>query len=116
MGFRKNYLTIEEMAEIVDEVKGYEESYIREMMKVTKVALCCLDNDFETKDATVIYNKLAEKNLLSEIEEEVTNYYVLERLIREERSVESAMTNTLKFADEVIESFMKGFGSDKKGK
>lgn len=105
MVFRKNYLTIEEIAEIVDEVKGYEDSYIREMMKVAKAALCCFDIDFETKEASEIYNRLAKDDLISALEEEVTNYYVLDKLIREERSVDSALTNTLKLANDVVSSF-----------
>lgn len=61
---KKNYLTIEEIGNIVNQCAEKHTSYECELIKTVLVAKYCFDYDFRDKDDVTVYNELAEKIFL----------------------------------------------------
>lgn len=107
INFKRFYLTIEEIAEIVEEVKGYKESYNREVTKVNLTVKALFDYDFGEMLNTEVYNFAVENKLIERIEDEVSNYFTIDKLVKEELSVENTVRNFLEGLDKKIDKFSK---------
>lgn len=104
---KKNYLTIEEIGNIVNQCTEKHTSYERELIKTVLVAKYCLDYDFGDKDDVTVYNELAEKNFLDNGYYAITNICALEDGIREENSIEQTFREFLESLNKSIEKGMK---------
>lgn len=109
MEINRNYLKIEEIADIVDQMLEVDFSYNREVIKVSLVAKCCIDLDFKDMVGTDIYNLLAKENMIEALETEVVNYYMIDKMVKEELSVENSLRAFLVSLDSHIESVAKRF-------
>ena len=107
INFKRFYLTIEEIAEIVEEVKGYKESYNREVTKVNLTVKALFDYDFGEMLNTEVYNFAVENKLIERIEDEVSNYFIIDKMVKEELSVENTVRNFLEGLDKKIDKFSK---------
>lgn len=104
---KKNYLTIEEIGNIVNQCAEKHTSYECELIKTVLVAKYCLDYDFGDKDDVTVYNELAEKDFIDECYYDITNVCVLEDCIREENSIEQTFREFLEGLNKSIEKGMK---------
>ena len=104
---KKNYLTIEEIGNIVNQCAEKHTSYECELIKTVLVAKYCLDYDFGDKDDVTVYNELAEKNFLDNGYFAITNIEVLEDCIRKENSIEQTFRDFLESLNKSIEKGMK---------
>ena len=104
---KKNYLTIEEIGNIVNQCAEKHTSYECELIKTVLVAKYCLDYDFGDKDDVTVYNELAEKDFIDECYYDITNVYVLENCISEENSIEQTFREFLEGLNKSIEKGMK---------
>ena len=104
---KKNYLTIEEIGNIVNQCAEKHTSYECELIKTVLVAKYCLDYDFGDKDDVTVYNELAEKDFIDECYYYITNVYVLENCISEENSIEQTFREFLEGLNKSIEKGMK---------
>lgn len=109
MEIKRSYLKIEEIAEIVDKMLESDFSYNREVIKVSLVAKCCIDFDFKDMVGTDIYNFLARENMIEALETEIVNYYMIDKMVKEELSVENSLRAFLDSLDLHIESVTKRF-------
>lgn len=107
MNLKKTYLTMEEIAEIVDKMVVEDFSYNREVVKIALVAQCCFEYDFSDMNGVDIYNLLAQQDLITFIEDQVTNYYIIDKMVREERSIETSIINSLKKLEIELEKYSK---------
>lgn len=107
INFKKLYLTIEEIAEIVEEVKGYKESYNREVTKVNLTVKALFDYDFGEMLNTEVYNFAVENKLIERIEDNVSNYFVIDKMVKEELSVENTLREFLENLDKKLDKVMK---------
>lgn len=103
----KNYLTIEEIGNIVNQCAEKHTSYECELIKTVLVAKYCLDYDFNDKDNITIYNELAGKDFLDNGYFAITNIEVLEDCIRKENSIEQTFREFLESLNKSIEKGMK---------
>lgn len=104
---KKNYLTIEEIGNIVNQCAEKHTSYECELIKTVLVAKYCLNYDFSYKDDVTIYNELAEKDFLDNGYFAITNIEVLEDCIRKENSIEQTFRDFLESLNKSIEKGMK---------
>lgn len=105
--FKKGYLTIEEIAEIVEEVKGYKESYNREVNKINLVVKTLVDYNFGEMLNTEVYNFAVENAVIELIEDNISNYYIIDKMIKEELSVENTVREFLEELDSKIDKLSK---------
>ena len=104
---KKNYLTIEEIGNIVNQCVEKHTSYECELIKTVLVAKYCFDYNFGDKDDVTVYNELAEKNFLDNGYFAITNIEVLEDCIRKENSIEQTFRDFLGSLNKSIEKGMK---------
>lgn len=104
---KKNYLTIEEIGNIVNQCAEKQTSYECELIKTVLVAKYCLNYDFSDKDDVTVYNELAEKDFLDNGYFAITNIEVLEDCIRKENSIEQTFREFLESLNKSIEKGMK---------
>ena len=104
---KRNYLTIEEIGNIVNQCAEKHTSYECELIKTVLVAKYCLNYDFSYKDDVTIYNELAEKDFLDNGYFAITNIEVLEDCIRKENSIEQTFRDFLESLNKSIEKGMK---------
>lgn len=107
MDIKRNYLKIEEIAEIVDKMVESDFSYNREVIKVSLIAKCCLDHEFGDMVGTDIYNLLASEGMIETLESDIVNYYIVDKMVREEMSVENSLRYFLGKLDLHIDEVMK---------
>lgn len=104
---KKNYLTIEEIGNIVNQCAEKHTSYECELIKTVLVAKYCFNYDFSDKDDVTVYNELAEKDFLDNGYFAITNIEVLEDCIRKENSIEQTFREFLEGLNKSIEKGMK---------
>lgn len=113
MNLTKNYLTIEEIANIVDQMVTHNISYNREITKVSLVSQYCTDGNFTDKTDVEIYNMVAEDGILDEYDMQIHNYYMIDKMVKEdigiEKNVGEFLTNLDKKVDEVMKKMPKDF-------
>lgn len=108
MEIKRNYLKIEEIAYIVDEMIKEEFSYNREIAKVSIVSKICLDYDFGELLGDKVYNIVAENDALHLLEDEIINYYIIDKMVKEEMSVENTVKGFLNNINSKLDSVMNG--------
>lgn len=109
MELKRTYLKIAEIGDIVDQMmsgEGAEFSYNRELIKVALVAKCCVDYDFGGMLGDEIYDLMAENNMIERFEMDVVNYYVIDKLLKEERSVESTIIRVAEHLNKKIDEVL----------
>ena len=89
MELKRNYLTSEELIGIVNELIQHESAIEREIIKVGMVAQCLIDGMDEYKDCNAMYDAVMENGI--DFDCEVNNYYMIDKLIKEEIGVEKVI-------------------------
>lgn len=96
MELKKNYLTIEELGNIVENMLEAETSWEREMVKVSLVGMYCTDGNYKEDDKlNHIYNDLAVNNILETLELDIQNYSRIDALYKDSISLGSTMLGLL---------------------
>lgn len=110
--FKKTYLKIEEIGNIIEEMSKVKTSTKQELVKIVLVAKYCLDYDFGEMTDLEVYNLVAENNFYDKIDL-ISNYYDLCRLIKEqfgiERAVSEFLTDLNGKLDTILEKMPKEF-------
>lgn len=82
----RKYLTSEELVNIVNELVKHESAVEREVIKQGMVAQCLIEGMDKYNNCNEMYDKVMENSIDFEIE--VSNYYMIDKLVREEMGVE----------------------------
>lgn len=112
MNITKNYLTIDEIANIVIQMIAQPISYNREIIKVSLVSQYCIDGDFTDKTDTEIYNMVAEDGILDEYDMEIHNYYMIDKMVKEDMGIEKSMSDFLNTLNTKVDVVMKNMPKD----
>lgn len=109
MNINKSYLTIEEIANIVDEMlkPENENSYNREVVKVALVTQYCTDCSVEGMMGTEVYNMVAKSGMLEDFESHINNYYIIDKMVREDRSLENTAIKLAENINNKLDKFTK---------
>lgn len=112
MNITKKFLTIEEIANIVDQMIEESISYNREIIKVSLVSQYCTDGDFTNKKDIDIYNMVAENGILDLYDTEINNYYIIDKMVKEELGIEKSVSEFLNSLNIKIDNAMKNMPKD----
>ena len=100
MELKRNYLTSDELVGIVNELIQHESAVEREIIKVGMVAQCLIDGGMkEYKDCNAMYDAIMENGI--ELDMEVSNYYMIDKLVNKELGVEKVIKD---FVDSISDS------------
>ena len=99
MELKRNYLTSDELVGIVNELIQHESAVEREIIKQGMVAQCLIDGMDKYGNCNEMYDKLMENEIDFEIE--VANYYMIDKLVREEMGVNKIIKG---FVDSISEN------------
>lgn len=100
MELKRNYLTSDELVGIVNELIQHESAVEREIIKVGMVAQCLIDGGMkEYKDCNAMYDAIMENGI--ELDMEVSNYYMIDKLVNKELGVEKLIKD---FVDSISDS------------
>ena len=100
MKLNRNYLTSDELVGIVNELIQHESAVEREIIKVGMVAQCLIDGGMkEYKDCNAMYDAIMENGI--ELDMEVSNYYMIDKLVNKELGVEKVIKD---FVDSISDS------------
>ena len=100
MELKRNYLTSDELVGIVNELIQHESAVEREIIKVGMVAQCLIDGGMkEYKDCNAMYDAIMENGI--ELDMEVSNYYMIDKLVIKELGVEKVIKD---FVDSISDS------------
>lgn len=102
MTLKKTYLTIDEIGNIIQQMSNYSNSYEQEMIKIVLIAKYCLDEDFTDMTDMEVYNYVAGQDFYLTLDN-ITNYYDLCRLIKEQFGLDRSVREFLISLDEKID-------------
>lgn len=103
MKLNRNYLTSDELVGIVNELVQHESAVEREIIKVGMVAQCLIEEMDEYKDCNAMYDAIMENGI--DLDFEVNNYYMIDRLVDKELGVDT----TVRVFLESLNSKLQGF-------
>lgn len=112
MNITKKYLTIEELANIVDQMIEQSKSYNREIIKISLVSQYCTDGDFTDKSDVETYNIVAEDGILDGYDMEISNYYMIDKMVKEELGIEKSISEFLTSLDGKVSEAMEKMPKD----
>lgn len=119
MNFKKNYLTIEELDTIVNQMKEETSACGREMVRVGMTAMYCLNHKY-TQDTGLneIYNDLAKDGTIELFDEHISNYYKIDQLVKQELSFYKIVDDLLSMVKNVdatkMQNALKELGNGSK--
>jgi hypothetical protein len=93
MELKREYLTSSEIASIVGELVQHESAVDRHIIGISMVAQTLIDGLDKYETCNKIYDKLLEEGI--DIEMEVINYYLIDKLVKEELGIDSAVRTFL---------------------
>ena len=103
MKLNRNYLTSDAQVGIVNELVQHESAVDRESIKVGMVAQCLIEEMDEYKDCNAMYDAIMENGI--DLDFEVNNYYMIDRLVDKELGVDT----TVRVFLESLNSKLQGF-------
>lgn len=111
--FKKKYLTIEEIGQIIETMKVVDTSYEREMTKVALVSRHCVDATFKDgMGLNEIYNQVAEDGILDNFDSEIHNYYKIDALFKDEISLNKIFKDIMDMTKQIdtkdVQGLIKG--------
>ena len=107
--FKKNYLTIEEIGTIIENMKIVNTSYEREMTKVALVSKYCVDKEFDKEmGLNEVYNEVAEDGILDLFDSEIHNYYKIDTLFKDEISLNKMFKDIMDMTKQVDTQDLQG--------
>lgn len=114
MELTKNYLTSTEIRYILNELSNIKEVYSREIVKNGLIAQCVIDEELtkEFETCNDIYDFVISHGV--KLEDEIINYDIIDKIYKEEHSVENQLEGFIDTMSVKLEKSMKKLPKDLK--
>lgn len=104
MKLKKNYLTSDEVTEIVNELVKHESATEREIIRIAMIYQFVIEDAEQFETANEYYDLYCSQNDI-DFDLDLTNGYIVKNLLKEELSVDKAIKDFLKDLGKKVETF-----------